>query len=874
MDGSTSTPTDDSGARQIGRIRARVAVIAEGAAPRPRVLISRFPDTRILVCRAMQGYGKSVILAQNWQAFSDSGKLVVWLSLRDQFDEEASLASAIRDQLQWQIGADTIPSLPNLAALEDLLWNHPRLWRPILICIDGVECHARVLHQLEDFILTTPAHVQFIIAAGTQRGFSRLAGAPKMHTLHTHDLALTADEIETSSHSPLAKPLPFSKKEALAKTGGWPYLCQLLFHTQRPDLKASLWPEATCFFAEEIIERLTPEQRLFIEKAALIGPISAESFDYTFKTTDAAAMIQEINRDHLLFGYTDTAPVFYMLHPALRDYLELSYLSHDSRHKSYILKRSAFWHWRKREFKQAIDHALRAGDHRWARGLSEDIILDLALRQGEIETLRSWLSQFPAEELNKHPIVSVGYAWTLYFSQQAKEAEEVLGRVFDMQLDGNRFSAAPDDGWPQLVRAIGMATHDRFDQSEEMCREWISRYGNANKVGKATALTCLSVIAASQHRFDEMPPLLERAHIANKLARHRYAFGWYYVAQLLAAYGRGEMRLAQRLIKDARLDYNVQETRTSFSSKMLAILEIESLFEQGVLDTDQGQLSAHLDFAAAYGITDVVYRVYRTIARIHQRQANNKESRTILKRMRHKAEQRSLPRLVVMLDLEMCELAICEGRDHVGLIRSIQASPALAGAHARPMRAHLSIVQSLAALSGGQHALAGQHAKSAAQSARVIGGGQLEVRALLCQAAAHAVAGQDIPARKLVIDAQDRIEYLGCYQTGYDMRDLIHNLLDRSAEGGGKIEFRPFSQKTTRAPVAVIAPADSEANRLTKKQIRVLRYASEGMSNKQIAGQLLVSENTIKWHMQNIFKSLKSSNRVQAIEQAKRIRLI
>jgi len=872
VDNKRSIAAADSASHHMGRTQARVAIIAQGFALRPRMLIGQFSNTRILVCRAMQGYGKSVVLAQNWQAFYEQGKLSVWLRLRDQFDTEASFVRTIWDQLQWQIGDHDIPAPVNPTQLEAILWDQPQLWRPILICIDGVECHAQVLRQLEDLILTTPNHVQFIIAAGTQRGFSRLAAAPDTHCLHTHDLALTIDELEDLKHNTLTAPLSISAKEMLDKTEGWPYLCQLFFHTEYPDLKASLWPEATCFFAEEIIARLSVRHRQFIERASLIDPISAESFDYTFKTKDAAAMIQDINRDHLLFGIIQGAPGLYKLHPALREYLELRYLTQNSRAKSYSLKRGAFWHWHKREFKQTIDLALRAGDFRWARGLSEDIILDLALRQGEIETLGSWLSQFPTEELNKHPIVNLGYAWTLYFSQQAKQADEILSTLLD---DGNsRVSAASDYGWPQLVRAVGMATHDRLSLSEELCTDWIARYGDANTVGKATALTCLSVIAASQYRFDEMEPLLERAHVANSLARQRYAFGWYYVAKILAANGRGEMRLVQGTIEQARVDSNVQEKRTSFSSQMLAIMEIESLYEQGGLEMSPGQISTHLEFAAAYAITDVALRVYRTVAKVYQKRGNNKDAITILKQMLGKAEQRELPRLVAMLELELCEMDVCSGKDHTIRLRFIQAHPALSGPEARPLRSHLSLIQAMAALNSGKHALAAQHAKTAAQTARLIGASQLHVRALLCQAAANAVAGQDQLATKLILNAQNMMEYLGCYQTGFDMRDQLNILMNKSRADCGEIQFRPFSQKPILTSPAALKPRAHKVTLLSKKQIQVLRHASEGLSNKQIAARLMVSESTIKWHMQNIFKGLKSSNRVQAIQEAKRAQLI
>jgi two-component system nitrate/nitrite response regulator NarL len=50
---------------------------------------------------------------------------------------------------------------------------------------------------------------------------------------------------------------------------------------------------------------------------------------------------------------------------------------------------------------------------------------------------------------------------------------------------------------------------------------------------------------------------------------------------------------------------------------------------------------------------------------------------------------------------------------------------------------------------------------------------------------------------------------------------------------------------------------------LTPKQVSVLRLAIDGQSNKEIARQLGVAENTIKFHIASLTKKLKVRNRVQ-----------
>jgi len=64
------------------------------------------------------------------------------------------------------------------------------------------------------------------------------------------------------------------------------------------------------------------------------------------------------------------------------------------------------------------------------------------------------------------------------------------------------------------------------------------------------------------------------------------------------------------------------------------------------------------------------------------------------------------------------------------------------------------------------------------------------------------------------------------------------------------------------------APARDE---LTLRQRRVLELLSQGLSNKQIARTLAISEITVKAHVSSIFRKLGVTNRVQAVLEAGRL---
>ena len=55
---------------------------------------------------------------------------------------------------------------------------------------------------------------------------------------------------------------------------------------------------------------------------------------------------------------------------------------------------------------------------------------------------------------------------------------------------------------------------------------------------------------------------------------------------------------------------------------------------------------------------------------------------------------------------------------------------------------------------------------------------------------------------------------------------------------------------------------------LTARETEILHKLVDGQSNKQIAGQLWLSEQTIKYHLTNIYRKLQVSSRTEAVRQA------
>jgi two-component system NarL family response regulator len=71
-----------------------------------------------------------------------------------------------------------------------------------------------------------------------------------------------------------------------------------------------------------------------------------------------------------------------------------------------------------------------------------------------------------------------------------------------------------------------------------------------------------------------------------------------------------------------------------------------------------------------------------------------------------------------------------------------------------------------------------------------------------------------------------------------------------------------------------VAEQHGDAPRLTERELEVLRLVAKGMSNKEIAAELVIAENTVKNHVRNILEKLELRTRTEAAMFAVREKLI
>jgi DNA-binding NarL/FixJ family response regulator len=115
---------------------------------------------------------------------------------------------------------------------------------------------------------------------------------------------------------------------------------------------------------------------------------------------------------------------------------------------------------------------------------------------------------------------------------------------------------------------------------------------------------------------------------------------------------------------------------------------------------------------------------------------------------------------------------------------------------------------------------------------------------------------------------------------GYLLKEInaedLHNGIVETLNGGAAMNpsIALKTLKLLRNPIEIDNKLEQENIKLTKREIEVLEQLSKGLSYNLIAKNLILSTGTIRKHIENIYKKLQVHNKLEAVQKAKRNKLI
>lgn len=144
---------------------------------------------------------------------------------------------------------------------------------------------------------------------------------------------------------------------------------------------------------------------------------------------------------------------------------------------------------------------------------------------------------------------------------------------------------------------------------------------------------------------------------------------------------------------------------------------------------------------------------------------------------------------------------------------------------------------------------------------------------------------REMPHLRIVIltvsdDDQHLFEAIKSGAQGYLLKNLepyqLHDLLESISRGeaplSGAIAAKILKEFTQ--PSAASEQETPLVEELTGREVEILQQVVDGLTNKEIAAALVISENTVKIHLRNILEKLHLQNRIQAAVYAVRQGLV
>ena len=162
------------------------------------------------------------------------------------------------------------------------------------------------------------------------------------------------------------------------------------------------------------------------------------------------------------------------------------------------------------------------------------------------------------------------------------------------------------------------------------------------------------------------------------------------------------------------------------------------------------------------------------------------------------------------------------------------------------------------------------------------------IKLLVLEALAYQRRGNSKPASRSLRRALQLAEPLGFIRCFLEEGDRLKELLGEiypslqdpanhsAAADAGLHRFasRLLGRVGGLTAPAVVPGKLVAADSLTDSERNILSFLARGASNKEMANRLFVSENTVKFHLKNIYSKLDAGSRLQAINTARRMGLV
>ncbi|MCB0253616.1 MAG: hypothetical protein KDI55_07805 [Anaerolineae bacterium] len=887
--------------------------------PRPRLLEkleSELCCKLALIC-APAGFGKSTLVSA-WVQAAQPRQHVAWLSL-DESDNELTrfltyLVAALRT-IEDDIGRGVQGALEasgeeNVEAVLTILLNEiaelPS--EAILVLDDYHVIEAPPVHQTLAFVLEhAPPQLHLVIATREDPPLplARLRARGQLAELRGVDLRFTTTEAAEFLNQAMGLGLSDEDVAALeSRTEGWITGLQLAAISLQGRKDATSFIKSFTgshrfvldYLIEEVLNQQTAEVQAFLLQTAILDRLTGPLCNALTGQNDGQATLEMLEHANLFIVPLDEARHWYRYHHLFAELLRQRLHETRQERASILHQRASEWYEQNGFADASIEHALCSEDFMHAARLIEEQV-DVVWQRGEHASLRRWLETLPVDVILSKPHLCIFHAWYLFVSGQQelvdrtlRVAEQALGPPADDASRGARHETS------RLTDADRMKIQGRT----AAIRAFMDSY-RGNEPGiihharqalaflpktDTTWLSMTAIVWGDAHGFaGDMKAAHEARTEALKVCQEAGDLYFIMLASMKVAITvREQGRLHETLAicsQQVQLARDCGLAQTRLMGLFLAIRG-EVLAEFG--DLEGAVREAQQGIALITGGIDMsmVGWSHLCLARILFSKGDLAGADAAIRKMENIARQFFVPPWITgQMAAMQARLWLVEGKLEAAAQWARDRQQVVTGTH-QPAHdtGYFSLIEQimLARVLLAQERLdeATRLLQELLATATADDRTTRAIEILNLQALALHAGGETVRAMAALQRSLALAEPQGFMQMyvdeGRQMAILLYETLTRG--------IAPDYVRRLLAAFSGVEPEESALSEsqppdsmliepLSEREIEVLRLVADGLTNQQIAGQLFLSQHTVKVHARNIYGKLGVRNRTQAAARGK-----
>jgi len=402
----------------------------------------------LMLVSAPAGYGKTMLLAA-WVAQRLAP--VAWLTL-DSADNDpirflryllaalqrldASLGQEAQAALQ---SAAPPPPSTVVAMLINELAAHSQ--PHIVLILDDFHLieEAAVIEVIQMLVAHRPACLHLVIATREDPPLplARLRAQGELVEIRAQELRFSMAETAQFLQDVMRLSLPAEVITALdARIEGWPAGLQLAaLSLQRQENPATALAGLAGsqhfilnYLTEEVLSRLPAEQQAFLLDTAILPRLSGPLCDALLDRRDSAAQLEALYAANLFVTPLDDAHHWWRYHHLFAELLQAQLQHRRPARAVELLRRASAWFAAQGQPAEAIDLACTAQDYAQAVALVEQHARQ-QVQQGYVRTVEQWLQRLPATWRPAGRRANLAFAWSLLLRGRLDEVEPCLRRA-------------------------------------------------------------------------------------------------------------------------------------------------------------------------------------------------------------------------------------------------------------------------------------------------------------------------------------------------------------------------------------------------------------------------------------------------------------